>query len=149
MKKQLKIISSLMLALLMLNACEKEEDESPVITEVVAKNHDNESKEISLGGTIMVNFTAEARGDARLDYYHIEIHDHPASGNVEDEYKIIDDDFKNESEFKGLKKTPVHKHVDVPETANLGKYHVVIIVVDDKGYATDTEALKTEIEIIE
>ncbi|MBA7556793.1 hypothetical protein ES705_49512 [subsurface metagenome] len=68
---------------------------------------------------------------------------------IEDEYKIIDDDFKDKSTFKGLVNAHVHEHIVVPDTANLGSYHVVIIVVDEDGNSADTEELETHIEIIE
>ena len=76
-----------------------------------------------------------------------EFHDHPASGVVADEYKIIDDQFTDN--FKGLKNAHVHKHITVSDTANLGSYHVVVIVVDEDGNSSDTETLETHIEIIQ
>jgi len=100
-----------------------------------------------IGGTIGVNFDAKSRSGARLDYYNIEIHDHPVSGQVSDEYKIINEQFTEN--FKGLVNSHVHKHIVVPDIANLGSYHVVIIVVDEDGNYSDTEALDVHIEIIE
>ena len=125
-------------------SCQKEELS---ITDVIATNHDGGS-EVQIGGTISVDFEATAGSDSRLDFYHIEIHDHPESGQVSDEYKIIDDDFKGLSTFKGLRNAHVHEHVPVPEDANLGPYHVVIIVVDEAGNSVDTEDLETHITII-
>lgn len=122
-------------------------DKGPTISDVVAENHDG-GINVPRGGTISVNFTATA-GDARLDFYHIEIHDHPASGQIADEYKIIDDDFKDKSTFKGLKNANVHQHVAVPANANLGSYHVVIVVVDEDGNSVDTEELETHINIVQ
>jgi len=37
----------------------------------------------------------------------------------------------------------------VPDIANLGSYHVVIVVVDEDGNSTDTETLETHVEIVE
>ena len=147
MKKLLKLSSAILLASVLFFSCEKEEEKKLTISDVVAENHDG-GTEIPLGGTISINFAAIA-GEARLDFYHIEIHDHPTSGKVEDEYKIIDDDFKDQSTFKGLRNANVHEHIQVPDTANLGSYHVVIVVVDEDGYSVDTEDLETHITIVE
>ena len=51
--------------------------------------------------------------------------------------------------FKGLRNANVHAHVTVPDTANLGSYHVVIVVVDEAGNSVDTEDLETHITIVE
>lgn len=151
MKKIYQLAVIFLIASAVLASCSKDEDDpvvTPEITDVVAVNHDNDSDEIPLGGTISVNFDAVTQSDAKLDFYHIEIHDHPVSGEISDEYKIIDEDFKDLSTFKGLINAHVHQHVVVPDTANLGSYHVVIIVVDEDGNSSDTEALETHIEIV-
>ncbi|MBN2485638.1 MAG: DUF4625 domain-containing protein [Bacteroidales bacterium] len=148
MKNAFKLSMVLLMAAIVMVSCEKEKEAKLSITNVVAENHDGGS-EIPRGGTISVNFTATAGENARLDFYHIEIHDHPASGLVQDEYKIIDDDFMNKSTFKGLRNANVHEHVVVPDTANLGSYHVVIVVVDEDGNSVDTETLETHITIVE
>ena len=62
--------------------------------------------------------------------------------------KIIDDDFKEKSTFKGLRNAHVHEHITVPEKANLGPYHVVITVVDEDGYSVETEDLETHVTIV-
>jgi hypothetical protein len=121
----------------------------PEISNIVAKNHDDNTTIIPRGGTISVDFDAESMSKDKLDYYHIEIHDHPTSGLVEDEYRIIDDSFKNKATFKGLWNARVHEHITVPQDANLGKYHVVITVVDEYGNSADTEDVHVEITIVE
>lgn len=123
-------------------------DTKPEITNIEVTNHDDGTKIVKRGGTISVEFEALARGDGRLDYYHIEIHDHPASGKIEDEYRIINDSFKEMATFKGLKNAHVHQHVAVPPNANLGSYHIVITVVDEAGNSSDTENGDEHIEII-
>ena len=149
MKNLFKITMGLILAAVVLVSCKKEDEKTVLnISNVVAENHDG-GTEVSLGGTISVNFTATAGDDARLDFYHIEIHDHPASGEISDEYKIIDDDFKDKSTFKGLRNANVHEHVIVSDTSNLGSYHVVIVVVDEAGNSVDTETLETHITIVQ
>ena len=145
-----QITKFLVLALaITLFSCEDKKEETPKlsITNVTAENHDG-GTDVPLKGTISVDFEATA-GEARLDFYHIEIHDHPTSGLLEDEYKIIDDDFKNLSTFSGLRNAHVHEHIQVPDTANLGSYHVVIVVVDKDGNSVNTEALETHINVVQ
>lgn len=150
MKHLLKITGAILLISLFLTSCEDDDDEQKLeIKNVVAENHENGTTTIECGGTISVNFDAIASDDARLDFYHIEIHDHPTSGKIVDEYKIIDNDFKNISTFKGMRNAHRHEHIEVPDTANLGSYHVVIIVVDENGNTVDTETLETHITVVE
>lgn len=131
-------------------SCDKDEEKKELkITDVVAKNHDDEGVEVKRGDVISINFTATAGDDARLDYYHIEIHNHPESGLVDDEYRIIDETFKNDDNFKGLREAGVHEHVTVPDEANLGEYHVVIVVVDEDGDSVDTEDGDAHIIVVE
>jgi len=130
-----------------LSSCKKDKTTPPEITNIEATNHDNGTDSIARGGTISINFDAIAKNDGKLDYYHIEIHDHPASGLVADEYRIIDQSFKDKATFKGLKNAHVHEHITVPANANIGRYHVVITVVDEYGNSVDTENGDTEIKI--
>lgn len=148
MKSVLKITALLAFVISLQFSC-TEDEITPEISNVSAENHNSGNTLIAAGETISVNFDAKSRSGARLDFYHIEIHDHPVSGQVSDEYKIIDDDFRNLSTFKGLINAHVHEHITVPDTANTGSYHVVIIVVDEDGNSSDTEELETHIEIIE
>jgi len=147
-----KLTMALFLIGSLLVSCSEDEEPEPKvlsITNIVAKNHDGDSNEVPRGGTIMLNFTATAGDDARLDYYHIELHDHPESGLIEDEYRIIDETFSDEPTFKGLRNADVHQHIPVPDTANLGEYHVVIVVVDEDGNSVDTEEGTDKIFVIE
>lgn len=147
--KQITKISAILITISALFAtCNKEENEKLSISNVVAENH-NGGEQVSRGGTIAVEFSALAGYAARLDFYHIEIHDHPATGLVADEYKIIDDDFKDKSIFKGLRNADVHEHIYVPDTANIGSYHVVITVIDEDGNSVNTEDLETHITVVE
>ncbi len=42
--------------------------------------------------------------------------------------------------FKGLKNSTLHEHIDVPESAALGKYHLHLTVTDQWGQVTEEEA---------
>ncbi len=150
-KNVLKSIQLLVLAgVLVFASCEKTDTTTPPeLSNIKAVNHDDDTTIIPRGGTISVNFEALAKSDGKLDWYHIEIHDHPESGLVEDEYRIIDASFKDKATFKGLKNATVHEHITVPADANLGAYHVVITVVDEYGNSVDTEDVDVAITIVE
>jgi len=141
-------ISAIALSAILVFSCNKEDEEKLSISNILVESHEG-STEIPLGGSVGIEFDAIAGEAARLDYFHLEIHDHPESGKVEDEYKIIDDSFKDEDLFKGLRNAHVHKHISIPDTANLGSYHVVITVVDEDGNSINTENLETHITVIE
>lgn len=121
----------------------------PSITNIQAAGHDGGATTIARGETLSVDFDARTQSDAFLDKYHIEIHDHPATGLIEDEYKIIDSTFVNDPTFENTRNAHVHKHIVIPDTANLGAYHVVVIVFDKDGNTTDTEDLEMHIEVVE
>lgn len=148
MKSLFKISMIGVLAGAVLVSCEEEKTELS-IKNLVAENHDDGGKEVPRGGEILIEFDAVAGDDAKLDYYHIELHDHPPSGLVSDEYRIIDQTFENDPTFKGLKNAHVHEHVAVQDTANLGDYHVVVVVVDEAGNSVDTENGDTEITVVQ
>jgi len=148
MKNLFKLSLALLLSGSLLVSCDKNKEELK-ISDLVAENHDSGDNTVQRGGTISIDFKATAGDDARLDYYHIELHDHPASGLIEDEYRIIDETFRDKSTFKGLKNANVHEHITVADTANLGAYHVVIVVVDEDGNSVDTEDGDTEIIVVE
>jgi len=149
--KNVLVKTATLLTLVIIVACVScgKKKAAPEISNITAVNHDDNTTIIPRGGIISVNFEAESMSKDKLDFYHIEIHDHPASGLVADEYRIIDDSFKNKPTFKGLKNANVHEHILVPANANLGKYHVVITVVDEYGNSADTEDVHVEITIIE
>lgn len=151
MKNFIKLSIISLFAFLLFISCEKEDtiDKTtpPEITDLTAGTHDG-STTIKRGGEFGVDFNARVLNDGRLDKYHIEIHDHPTSGKVEDEYKIIDSTFTDIATFKGTKNSHVHQHITVPLEANLGKYHVVVVVFDEYGNTANTEDIDTEIEII-
>ena len=124
-------------------SCESDSktDLPPEISDVTVGNHEG-GDEVGRGEEMHVYFTAKSRSKGNLDYYHILIQDH-------DEYKIIDEDFKDEPAFKGSKEAIIHEHVLISDTALLGSYHVLITVVDEESNTSNTESLDTHIEVIE
>lgn len=147
MKKIKWILLTCMAVVLILTSCQKDEEKTPDIMNMSVGDHDGTTTEIALGGVAVVEFDAVSNSGERLAYYHIEMHDHPESGLIEDEYRIIDEDF--EEDFVGLMNAHVHHHVTIPVDAKLGEYHVVVTVVDESGYSADTENDDFHIQVIE
>lgn len=142
--KSLFILSAFSAALLF-HACSEDDNNGPSKPEV--ENFVVESEggnEITRGGQISYEADVTSTSDAKLDYYHVEIHDEPESGKEADEYKIIDADLTED--FEGLRNTHLHKHIDVPDTANIGSYHFHLMVVDKDG---NTNSVEKHIEVVE
>lgn len=125
-------------------SCSKDDDKDtttpPEIYEFAAGSHDHSTNTIARGGEVIVDFKARSKNDGRLQSYHIEIHDHPESGNPADEYKLIDDLFDNDPTFNGTRNATVHKHIAVPIDAPLGEYHVEVLVIDEFGNTAEVDA---------
>ncbi|TVQ15408.1 MAG: DUF4625 domain-containing protein [Bacteroidetes bacterium] len=144
MKKASKLFGLLMMAMaITFVSCDKDDDKDtttpPEITEFKAGSHDHSTNQIPRGGEIIVDFKVRSLNDGRLEAYHIEIHDHPESGNSEDEYLLIDEFFDNDPTFKGTRNATVHKHIAVPMEAPLGEYHVEVFVIDEFGNTSEVE----------
>ena len=124
-------------------SCNKDDDKDtttpPEITDFKAGSHDHSTNEIPRGGEVIVDFKVFSRNDGRLEAYHIEIHDHPESGDPADEYLLIDEFFDNDPTYKGTRNATVHKHIPVPHDAPLGEYHVEVFVVDEFGNTAEVE----------
>ena len=110
-----------------------ENPNAPSVTDLSITNK-NGGTTLSLNDVIVVKFTAEAKNGATLKNYHLEIHDEPASGKIEDEYKLVDDEFSDN--FKGKDKTTVSHEITITEKASTGKYHFHLHVYDEKNNGT-------------
>jgi len=147
MNKFFGVIATLLLLAFVISSCEKDETDTtapPEVYDFVVGTHPpNVSDTIvkTPNAEIIVDFSARSLNDGRLDAYHIEIHDHPESGNPEDEFIIIDERFDNETTFKGLRNASVHKHIGIPDEAPLGEYHAEVIVIDEYGNSTMVDKL--------
>ena len=147
MKKMIETLAMLLLVPFVMSSCEKDDTDTttpPEIYEFTAGTHPpnvNDTIVHETGAEIILDFSARSVNDGRLDAYHIEIHDHPESGNPADEYKIIDERFDDDPNFKGLRNASVHKHLAIPGDAPLGEYHVEVIVIDEYGNSTMVDKL--------
>ncbi len=147
MKKFFNLVAILVAVPLLFVSCEKDKEDRttpPEIYEFSAGTHYPDVSNIIVktpGAEIIVDFSARSLNDGRLAAYHIEIHDHPASGDPADEFLIIDELFDSNPVFNGLRNASIHKHVAVPEEAPLGEYHVEVVVIDEFGNSTMEEAI--------
>ena len=144
MFKTTKIFGLILMALAIAFAsCSDDENTTtpPEIYEFSAGSHDHSTNEIQRGGEVIVDFKTRSLNDGRLHAYHIEIHDHPASGNSDDEFILIDELFDNNPTFRGTRNASVHKHIAVPVDAPLGEYHVEVVVIDEFGNSSEVDTL--------
>ncbi len=145
--KLIRTLSILLIIPFFIASCAKDDIDNttpPGIYDFFAGTHPPEVNDTIVkrpGAEIIVDFSARSLNDGRLEAYHIEIHDHPESGNPADEFIIIDDLFDNEPTFKGLRNASVHKHIAIPEEAPLGEYHAEVIVIDEFGNSTMVDKL--------
>lgn len=81
-------------------------------------------------GSFTITFNALAT-TGTLAKYNIEVHNHPASGKEEDEFKIIDSEFT--TNFSGLTSASASQSITINSSAPLGEYHVEITIVDSEN----------------
>lgn len=131
----LKTVKMLFAALLLssaFTACKKDDDDdmgsAPVISGLEVGL--NNSKTAFPGADVHVE--AEITATANIAKVTLEIHPQSGSGW----------EFKQEytEGFVGLKNAEFHKHIDVPATAALGKYHMHLVVTDQLGRTTEIES---------
>lgn len=137
---------SVLSSVIMLQACSEDDDNGPSKPEIdnFIVESEGGGDQITRGGQISYEADIASTSDAKLDYFHVEIHDEPESGKAEDEYKIIDKDFTDN--IRDLRNTHLHEHITVPDTANTGTYHFHLTVVDKDGNTNNAE---THIEVFE
>jgi type 1 fimbria pilin len=80
-------------------------------------------------GSFIISFNASAT-EGTLAKYSIEVHNHPESGNEEDEVKLMDSEFTDG--FNGLTSASASQAVSVDASAPLGEYHVEIVILDSE-----------------
>ncbi len=147
MKKNVGLIAIILFISFVIASCDKDDTDistPPEIYDFFAGTHPPEVNDTIVkrpGAEIIVDFSARSLNDGRLEAYHIEIQDHPESGDSADEFKIIDELFDNEPTFRGLRNASVHKHIAIPEEAPLGEYHVEVVVIDEFGNSTMVDTL--------
>ena len=109
----------------------------PHITNFKLYNKKDNSKDFVVGETVVIEFKATVEGDKKLASYHLEIHDHPKSGKLEDEVKVVDDTFT--ADFAGLTTATIKKEVVISNNWNgqKGNQSFHLVVTDNKNDAIE------------
>jgi len=139
MKKYLSM--SLVMALFSMTmgfvSCDKDDDDvakpSITLTEI---GHDNSMK--AHPGHDM-HLEAEVVAEGLISRIDVEIHQEGGSG-LEIEKSFTD------GKYIGVKNVEFHEHIDIPENAPLGEYHLHFTVTDKEGQQTTEEC---HIELVE
>ncbi len=125
--KFLTIFSSIAI-MAMVSSCSKDDESipKPVISNLeVGLNNSH----VAYAGADL-HLEAEIVAEGKINKITVEIHQEEGSSNE----IVVEYD-----EFKGLKNTTFHKHVDIPATTPLGNYHCHITVSDMEGSSTTVE----------
>jgi len=138
MKSDTYIKLLIVTATLLFSSCEKDESAKPLVDEFEL-GYQN-SKKATLGNDLHIN--AEVVAEGRINTIQVEIHSEEEHGGKGTGSLFHDGEWEFDStytEFKGLKNTSFHKHVDIPVTAEAGTYHFHFIVTDLEGNQTEIE----------
>ncbi len=94
-------------------------------------------------GSFIISFDASAT-EGTLAKYSIEVHNHPESGNEEDEVKLMDSEFTDG--FNGLTSASASQTISIDASAPLGEYHVEIVILDSEE---NEKVVSAHIDLIE
>jgi hypothetical protein len=114
------------------NSCKKEETPAKPVINILelgeGDGHGNDHTAV-IGGDLHIE--AEIVAEGTIHTVQMEIH---PEGNATWEFEIT------YTEFSGLKNATLHKHIDIPLTAEPGDYHFHLIVTDMNGNQTRAES---------
>jgi len=78
-----------------------------------------------------LHLEAEIVAEGKIDVVEVHMHAEDGSGfEIEEEF----------DDYSGMKNATFHKHVDIPENAPAGEYHMHLIVTDMEGNSTEVDA---------
>ena len=144
MKKNIINVALMLLSfatLLSFTACHDEDEaekaKAPVI-QLTEVGHDNE-KHAHPGDDLHLEGDIIAEGLIKSILVEI----HQEDGDYEIEFKY--DDAKQYSKYIGVRNCEFHEHIDIPEDAPLGEYHLHVIVTDQQG---QTGSAKSELTMV-
>lgn len=144
MKKNIINVALMLLSfatLLSFTACHDEDEaekaKAPVI-QLTEVGHDNE-KHAHPGDDLHLEGDIIAEGLIKSILVEI----HQEDGDYEMEFKY--DDAKQYSKYIGIRNCEFHEHIDIPEDAPLGEYHLHVIVTDQQG---QTGSAKSELTMV-
>lgn len=119
-----------------LNSCDKEKDNvaKPKIT-LTEVGHENSGH--AHPGHDM-HLEADVVAEGLIASINVEIHQEDGSFEIEKSY--------TEGKYIGVRNIEFHEHIDIPENAPLGEYHLHFTVTDKEGQQSMAE---THINIVE
>jgi len=116
-------------------SCNKDNSAAKPTVTLTEVGHDNE-KHAMQGDDLHLEADIVAEGLIK----RIDVELHQESGTFEIEESFTD------GKYIGVKNTTFHEHIEIPETAPLGEYHLHFTVTDQQGQTVMTEA---HVQIIE
>ena len=136
-KYYLKSLFAIILIATALISCKKDEVKKPEILSFEL-GYEN-SKTAYLGSELHID--AEIIAENGIDRIVIEIH---YEGDHHKSFVLANSDHEWEfdhtyTEFKGLKNTKFHEHINIPLDAEPGEYHFHFKVIDMEGYTAEIE----------
>jgi len=139
MKKNIRMCLLMALVSVMaisFNSCNKDEKDvaKPKIT-LTEVGHDN-SKHAHPGHDM--HLEADIVAEGLIKSINVEIHQEDGSFKIENSYV--------EGKYIGVRNAEFHEHIDIPENAPLGEYHLHFTVTDKEGQQNMAE---THINIVE
>lgn len=115
-----------------LTSCKKDDPEPVFNAPTVDLNEvgrDN-SKAVTAGSDLHIE--AQLLAEALIQKIDIEIHQEEGSFEIKESY--------TEGQYIGVKSTEFHEHIDIPEDAPAGIYHLHLTVYDKQGKTTTAES---------
>ncbi len=127
MKKNIVIVI-LLLGLISSISCKKNKDEkiSKPAIKLIELGYNN-SKKVRIGSDLHIDAEIEAEG--KINSIFIEIH--PESSGLTWHFDTVF------NEYKGLKNVDFHKHIYIPQNAQVGQYHFDLKVSDMEGQQSE------------
>ncbi|TRZ42863.1 DUF4625 domain-containing protein [Robertkochia solimangrovi] len=144
-----KFLSIFTLLAIILTSCSNDDDnnlvsEAPVISDFeYGEGSSHGSDAVGYIGSD-IHVEAEIYAEATVSSITLAIHSHEVTvGEGEEEW-----DFEQtftDSKYRVINPT-FHEHIDIPDTAPVGEYHVILTVTDNEGNTTEIEG---EVELID
>ena len=122
------ILTVLAISALAFVSCKKDNTASKPTVQFTEVGHEN-SKQAMQGDDMHLEADIVAEGlIKRID---VEIHQEGGTFEIEKAY--------TEGKYIGVKNVEFHEHIDIPETAPLGEYHLHFTVTDQAGQTVTAE----------
>ena len=149
MKTNFKLIAIALFLGTFLFSCSSDDDENfgaPTISGFeYGEGSSHSTEQIAYKGSD-IHLEAEIMAEATVSSITVSIHSHdltPGDDEVEWDFEQIFTD----SNYLVINPT-FHEHIDVPEDAPAGEYHIELLVIDEEGNSTEVEGYIQILDII-